>query len=99
MSFPKVIGFLPSFKAERFILKTLEALALQTYPNFEIWICDDASPDRTGELCKEFCVQDSRFKFFQNPQNIGWWKTWVLMWDLCAKESVYSFYHPHEEIP
>lgn len=99
MIYPKVVGFVPAYKSEHFIHKTLEALALQTYPNFEIWICDDASPDGTAEVCKEFCRKDTRFKFFQNESNLGWWKTWTSCWEKCAKESVYSFFHPHDDLP
>ena len=79
---PKVVGFLPTYKAEKFVEKTLDALASQTYSNFEIWICDDASPDQTATICKDFCEKDPRFKFFQNETNLGWWKTWIKMWDL-----------------
>jgi len=96
---PKVIGFIPAYKSEKFILETLQALSNQTYPNFEIWICDDASPDRTFQICKDFCEKDFRFKLIQNQSNLGWWKTWTRMWDICASESKYSFFHPHDDTP
>lgn len=96
---PKVIGFVPAFNSEKFILKTLEALANQTYQNFEIWICDDASTDATSEICRNFCEIDPRFRFFQNEQNQGWWKTSIQFWKSSAEKSEYCFFHPHDDIP
>ena len=60
--FPKVIGFVPTYNAAKFILNTLEALAAQQYPNFEIWVCDDSSQDDTLKICQEFSQKDSRFR-------------------------------------
>ncbi len=99
MNYPKVVGFMPTYQAEKFIEKTLNALSEQTYPNFEIWIWDDASPDGTAAICIEFCKKDSRFKFFRNESNLGWWKTWTHCWEKCAIESTYSFFHPHDDLP
>ena len=96
---PKVIGCVPAYQAERFIQKTLEALAVQTYPNFEIWICDDASQDKTSSICREFCQSDSRFKFFRNDQNLGWWQTSTALWKTAAENSEFCFLNPHDDIP
>ena len=98
-SLPKVIGFVPTYNSEKFILKTLEGLANQSYQNFEIWICDDDSSDGTSKICQDYCKGDSRFKFFQNDQNQGWWKTSLRFWKSCAEESDYSFFSPHDDIP
>lgn len=95
---PKVVGFVPTYKAEKFILKTLEALASQTYPNFEILICDDASPDRTADACREFCEKDSRFRFLRNSENLGWFKTSEKLWLEAARESKYCFTNPHDDL-
>jgi glycosyltransferase involved in cell wall biosynthesis len=96
---PKVIGFVPAYNSEKFIKRTLSALANQDYPNFEIWICDDASVDKTGEICIEFCRQDIRFKFFRNAINQGWWKTSEQFWNSCSKLSDYCFFNPHDDTP
>ncbi|WP_262696700.1 glycosyltransferase family 2 protein [Algoriphagus lacus] len=96
---PKVIGFVPAFNSEKFILRTLEALANQTYQNFEIWICDDASTDATSRICRNYCEEDPRFKFFHNEQNQGWWNTSLRFWSTCAELSDYCFFHPHDDIP
>lgn len=96
---PKVIGFVPVYNAEEFILNTLEHLAAQTYPNFEIILGDDASTDRTAEICKDFCEKDSRFSFLQNPQNLGWYHNAQKLWLEAAKHGKYCFINPHDDIP
>ncbi|TDQ17237.1 glycosyltransferase involved in cell wall biosynthesis [Algoriphagus boseongensis] len=96
---PKVIGFVPVYKAEKFISKTLEALAAQTYSNFEILVCDDNSPDNSASICKEFCSSDSRFKFTQNTENLGWFKTSEMLWMQAANKSKYCFTNPHDDLP
>jgi glycosyltransferase involved in cell wall biosynthesis len=97
--YPKVIGFVPAYNAAAFIEKTLEALAAQEYPNFEIWICDDASNDNTTEVCESFCRSDIRFKLFKNEKNLGWWKTSENFWLKAAMESDFCFTNPHDDLP
>lgn len=96
---PKVVGFVPVYNAEHFILNTLEHLAAQTYTNFEIIIGDDASTDRTPELCRDFCQQDRRFSFHQNSKNLGWYLNSEKLWLEAAKRSKYCFINPHDDIP
>ena len=98
-NFPKVIGFVPTYNAESFILKTLDHLAAQTYPNFEIIIGDDASTDRTAELCEAFCQNDPRFSLIQNPKNLGWYHNSEKLWLEVAKRGKYCFINPHDDLP
>jgi glycosyltransferase involved in cell wall biosynthesis len=97
--FPKVIGFVPTYNAAKFILNTLEALAAQQYPNFEIWVCDDSSQDDTLKICQEFSQKDSRFRIFSNEKNLGWFKTSQTLWIEAAKESDFCFTNPHDDLP
>ncbi len=97
--FPKVIGFVPTYNASSFIENTLNALAAQEYPNFEIWICDDASSDTTLEICQRYAEKDSRFKVWGNERNLGWFKTSQNLWLAAARESDFCFTNPHDDIP
>ena len=49
---PRAVALLPARNAESFIEPVLESLAAQTYPNLEVLISDDASTDRTAEICR-----------------------------------------------
>lgn len=97
--YPKVIGFVPTYNASSFIESTLNALAAQKYPNFEIWICDDASSDNTLEISQKYAEKDSRFKVWGNERNLGWFKTSQNLWIAAASESDFCFTNPHDDLP
>jgi glycosyltransferase involved in cell wall biosynthesis len=69
---PKVVALMPTWKASGFVVETLDALAAQTYPNLEILISDDASPDDTAEVCERYAELDARFRVIRQPRNLGW---------------------------
>lgn len=71
MNSPLVTVGLPVFNAERHLEETLASLLNQNYPNLEILISDNASTDRTAEICKTFCGKDSRIRYFRNEKNVG----------------------------
>ena len=47
-----------AYKSAETILETLESIKAQTYPNIELIISDDCSPDNTVELCREWIKQN-----------------------------------------
>jgi glycosyltransferase involved in cell wall biosynthesis len=69
---PRVVALVPTWKASAFIATTLDALAAQTYPNLEILISDDASPDATADLSERYAARDARFRVIRQPRNLGW---------------------------
>ncbi|MBI1785845.1 glycosyltransferase family 2 protein [Candidatus Sumerlaeota bacterium] len=69
---PRVVALLPAWNAEEFIEATLRSLAAQTYPNLKILISDDASTDRTAEICARFAAADPRFELVRQERNLGW---------------------------
>lgn len=66
------MALVPAWNAERFIERTLESLAHQTYPHFRVLISDDASTDATVEICQSFVNRDERFSLLRQPRNLGW---------------------------
>lgn len=53
----------PVYNAELYLKETLDCLAKQTYLNIEVLLIDDGSTDGSREICEEFAVKDSRFKY------------------------------------
>lgn len=97
--FPKVIGLVPTYNAFEFIQDTLEALSLQTYPNFEVIICDDCSSDGTFQLCQDFALAHPNFRVIQNEKNIGWLSNTQKLWELAVGNSDYCYSNPHDDHP
>lgn len=56
----KVSVIVPVYKVEKYIKATVQSVLDQTYPNLELIIVDDESPDRSVEICQQF--NDPRIK-------------------------------------
>ena len=68
---PRVTLGVPLFNAERYLEECLDALLAQDYQDFEIVVSDNASTDRTWEICQRYAAADPRFRLYQNPRNFG----------------------------
>jgi glycosyltransferase involved in cell wall biosynthesis len=68
---PLVSIGLPVFNGEEFIKQALDSLVTQTFTDFELIICDNASTDNTSEICKEYVRRDNRVHYYRNPKNLG----------------------------
>lgn len=66
---PLVSVLIAVFNASSYIIDAVNSILLQTYPNFEVIIIDDASTDDSLEKIKQF--SDIRVKIFENTQNWG----------------------------
>jgi glycosyltransferase involved in cell wall biosynthesis len=68
---PRLSIGLPVYNAEAFLPQALDCLLTQTFGDFEIIICDNASTDRTELICRDYAGRDPRVRFFRNPVNLG----------------------------
>lgn len=68
---PKVSIGLPVYNGERYLSVAIESLLAQTFQDFEIIICDNASTDRTASICQSFMSRDRRIRYYRNSKNIG----------------------------
>lgn len=62
---------LPVRNGERLLPQLLDSLLAQDFTDFEIVISDNASTDRTGDICQEYAQRDRRIRYHRNPENIG----------------------------
>ena len=68
---PRVGIGLPVYNGQRYVGEALESLLSQTFSDFEIVICDNASTDATQEICRAYAEKDSRIRYVRNERNIG----------------------------
>lgn len=59
---PLISVIVPCYNVEEYLPKCVESILNQTYRNLEILLVDDGSPDRSGEICDEYAVKDTRIK-------------------------------------
>lgn len=68
---PRVSIGVPVYNGENFLAEALESVLAQTFADFEIVICDNASTDSTPQICKSFAERDPRIKYFPSETNLG----------------------------
>lgn len=68
---PRVSIGMPVYNGKRFVREALDSILAQTYEDFEIIICDNASTDGTSDLCARYAQQDKRIRYVRNDENIG----------------------------
>jgi glycosyltransferase involved in cell wall biosynthesis len=66
---PKVTFVVPCYRLAHLLSECVTSILDQTYPDFEVLIMDDCSPDNTPEIAASFT--DSRIKHIRNPRNLG----------------------------
>ena len=76
---PVVTLGLPVFNGERYLESALADLVAQDYPYLEILISDNASTDRTAEICQTFAARDSRIRYVRQATNLGAWKNFEFL--------------------
>lgn len=57
---------IPAYNAERFLVETLESVLGQTFDDFEVVVCDDASTDGTAEILERFGDRLEVLRFRKN---------------------------------
>ena len=68
---PTVSIGLPVYNGAEFIVETLDSLLHQTYADFELIICDNASDDGTQEICEAYAARDERIQYLRREVNRG----------------------------
>jgi glycosyltransferase involved in cell wall biosynthesis len=62
---------MPVYNGERFIEEAIESILGQTESDYELIISDNASSDRTGEICQVYAARDARVRYRRNKTNLG----------------------------
>jgi glycosyltransferase involved in cell wall biosynthesis len=68
---PRVTIGVPVWNGADHLEDCLDSLLAQTYDDIEILISDNASTDRTQEICRAYCERDPRVVYHRHPRNIG----------------------------
>jgi len=69
MNTPLVSVIIPTYSGADFLGEAIQSVLEQTYPNFELIVVNDASPDNTEEIVKIF--DDPRLKYIVHEKNSG----------------------------
>lgn len=69
--YPRITVIVPVYNMEPYLLRCLDSIAAQTWPDMEVIVVDDASTDESGRLCDAYAVRDPRFEVVHLPDNQG----------------------------
>lgn len=61
----------PAYKCACVVEETIRSVLDQTYPNWEMLVVDDCSPDNTRDVLRGWTQVDSRVRLIEQPENGG----------------------------
>ena len=62
---------IPVYNGEAMIAECLDSILSQTFTDFTVLICDNASTDDTLQICRNYASRDPRIKLIEGKENIG----------------------------
>lgn len=68
---PTVSVGIPVYNGEQFVAEAIESVLAQTDVDLELIISDNASTDRTSEICRKYAAADDRIRYVRQPHNLG----------------------------
>lgn len=68
---PRLVLGLPVYNGEDYLRVAIDSILAQTFTDFHLIISDNASTDRTAEICQEYAAKDARISYYRHEQNLG----------------------------
>jgi glycosyltransferase involved in cell wall biosynthesis len=93
---PHVALGMPVYNGQKYLRDALQSIVGQTYRNFELVICDNASSDNTETICREFAARDERIRYVRNPTNLGAHPNYNRTFELTSGK--YFKWVPHDDV-
>lgn len=93
---PRVSVGLPVYNGEQYVEEAIKSTLSQTFTDFELVISDNASTDRTPEICKDYASRDGRIRYYRNDSNLGAAKNFNRVFELSRGE--YFKWAAHDDL-
>ena len=87
---------LPVYNGENFLTEALNSILAQTFKDFELIISDNASTDKTKEICQEYEAKDARIRYYRHQQNLG--ASWNYNWVFQLSRGKYFKWAAHDDV-
>ena len=68
---PRISIIVPVYKVDKYLPRCIESVLYQTLKDWELILVDDASPDRSPEICDQYAAKDSRIVVVHKKENEG----------------------------
>lgn len=93
---PRISIGLPVYNGENYLEMTLKSLLSQSFGDFELIISDNASTDRTQEICQDYASNDNRIHYYRNEKNLGAAPNYNRIVSLARGD--YFCWHAHDDL-
>jgi len=70
-SIPLISVIMSVYNSEKYLVRAIESILYQTFPDFEFIVIDDGSTDRSLEIMQAYAKQDDRLRIIVNENNQG----------------------------
>lgn len=67
---PRFTIGIPVYNGEKYLREAIQSALAQDHLDFEVIVSDNASTDRTEEICREFSG-NPKFRYFRHERNLG----------------------------
>ena len=85
---PLASVILPVYNGQETVLLTIQSIIDQSFSNFELLVCDDASTDQSKDILSK--VNEPRITIYHNKSNLGLGGTLNKLISLTNKNSGYQ---------
>ncbi len=84
------------FNGEMHLEDAIDSILSQTYSDFELIISDNASTDKTQEICRAYEARDRRICYYRNEKNLGAARNFNRVFELSSGE--YFKWAAHDDL-
>ena len=64
---PQVSVGVPVYNGESHLAQAIDSILNQTFNDLELILCDNASTDRTEQICRRYLAADARVRYHRQP--------------------------------
>ncbi len=93
---PRVSIGIPVYNGDNYLAEALDSILAQTFTDFELIISDNASTDRTQQICQTYVAKDRRIRYYRHAENLGAAKNFNHVFELSRGE--YFKWAAHDDI-
>ena len=93
---PLVSIGIPVYQGEDFLEQALDSILGQTCRHFEVVLSDNASTDRTPEICEAYAAKDPRIRYYGSEKNRGASWNFNRVFELCKGD--YFKWVAHDDV-
>ncbi|MGH9502230.1 MAG: glycosyltransferase family 2 protein [Terriglobales bacterium] len=92
---PRVTVAVPVYNGENYVAEAIDSVLGQSHGDFELIVADNASTDRTKEICRAYAQRDPRVQYHSSEVNRGVY--WNFRRSLALARGEYFMWLAHDD--